>query len=739
MRDRPGRSSTVEFDHWAKFSGLLPDEASISSRRISSLGAATLEAGAGGGRGLLLALPEFGFTNLTGFDFVPRLIDAAQAQGCAGRSISASRDGSLARSTRTAAFAQVVYLQQVLCFIDSGRGARARRGARGVWPWDPAVRPSSRSSPTRPAGVRSVCLRSCRTCEAFVSSHEARAPAAVAALASACLESSTPPACSTARPCNLLLRRSIETCFAEAEGFAVSAAAWGEEGSGARRGSPWHATGLAQTTPNGMIMLVCEEGALGPGRSSRVTRPRWSARYRARSLWLDGLPGAARAAPAAARRRRGATSRSSARASPACGRPTTWRRCSPTCASRWSSARSRASGLRAATAAGCRPASRPTPRVYARAHGEEAVRRGRAGDVPTVSTRSGAWSPTEGIDCGYRKGGQLMVATSRAAARAPARLASRKRRALGLGRRRPRLLEPRRGRARACAWGARWAASFSPHCARVDPARLARGLAEAVERRGVTIYERTPAVAIEPGRVADAARASARRHVVRATEAFTVAAARRAPPLPAAVLADGRDRAAAAGGVGRARLGGGETVADLRHLFFYAQRTTDDRLAIGGRGAPYRLGSPIDEANERNDAVRARLVATIRRHFARPPRRAHHAPLGRAARRAARLVQPVRARPAPPASAGAAATPATACWPPTCRAARWPTWCCGADTELTTLPWVGHEARRWEPEPLRFVASRADRGDHGQRRPRRGPHGRRARRTLLVKPFMQVR
>ena len=36
-----------------------------------------------------------------------------------------------------------------------------------------------------------------------------------------------------------------------------------------------------------------------------------------------------------------------------------------------------------------------------------------------------------------------------------------------------------------------------------------------------------------------------------------------------------------------------ETVADRRHLFFYAQRTADGRIAIGGRGAPYRLGAPM--------------------------------------------------------------------------------------------------------------------------------------------------
>ena len=31
----------------------------------------------------------------------------------------------------------------------------------------------------------------------------------------------------------------------------------------------------------------------------------------------------------------------------------------------------------------------------------------------------------------------------------------------------------------------------------------------------------------------------------------------------------------------------------------------------------------------------------------------------------------------------------------------------GRDTELVTMPWVGHRSRRWEPEPLRFLASTA--------------------------------
>jgi glycine/D-amino acid oxidase-like deaminating enzyme len=31
----------------------------------------------------------------------------------------------------------------------------------------------------------------------------------------------------------------------------------------------------------------------------------------------------------------------------------------------------------------------------------------------------------------------------------------------------------------------------------------------------------------------------------------------------------------------------------------------------------------------------------------------------------------------------------------------------GRDTELTTLPWVDHHSRRWEPEPLRWLGINA--------------------------------
>ena len=61
-------------------------------------------------------------------------------------------------------------------------------------------------------------------------------------------------------------------------------------------------------------------------------------------------------------------------------------------------------------------------------------------------------------------------------------------------------------------------------------------------------------------------------------------------PLPATVL----------GEIGLRR---GETFNDHRHLIIYGQRTADDRIAFGGRGAPYHLGSRIRPEFDREPAV----------------------------------------------------------------------------------------------------------------------------------------
>ena len=373
--------------------------------------------------------------------------------------------------------------------------------------------------------------------------------------------------------------------------------------------------------------------------------------------------------------------------------------------------------------------------LYARLRGDDAVRRGERAMADAVGG-IGRVIADEGIDCGWLHGGSLLVATS---APQVARLHEgvERRRAFGVGEEDLRLLEPSEIYQRVRVRGAR-AASYTPHCGRVDPARLARGLALACERRGVVIYEGTAATSIEPGRVRCASGALRAPAVLRATEAFTVqqpGQRRLFMPLYSLMIATEPLPSSVWEELG---WGGRETISDLRHLFFYAQRTPDDRIAIGGRGAPYRLGSPIDESYERNDGVRARLERTIAEHF--------------------------------PAAAGAAVTHH---WGGPLGVPR--DWCCSVhydhstgfgwaggytghgvvtsnvlgrtladlvlrrDTELVSLPWVGHVSPRWEPEPLRFLASRAivrtlgsaDRVEDRRDRP--------AWRTRLVGPFMQVR
>jgi hypothetical protein len=59
------------------------------------------------------------------------------------------------------------------------------------------------------------------------------------------------------------------------------------------------------------------------------------------------------------------------------------------------------------------------------------------------------------------------------------------------------------------------------------------------------------------------------------------------------------------------------------------------------------------------------------------------------------------------------------------------------DTDLVGLPWVGHEGRRWEPEPLRFLASRAIVDVLGSADRFEDRTGRRAHRTAMVARFAQ--
>ncbi len=117
--DNRGRFATSEFDHWANNVGLNDEERFLVEEYLRPNGA-TLEAGTAGGR-ILLELKKRGFQSLRGFDIVEAMIDTARR-----RDPSGTIDFDCADATRLTyadqSFDQLIYLQQVLCFIEDESG-----------------------------------------------------------------------------------------------------------------------------------------------------------------------------------------------------------------------------------------------------------------------------------------------------------------------------------------------------------------------------------------------------------------------------------------------------------------------------------------------------------------------------------------------------------------------------------------------------------------------------------------
>ncbi len=219
----------------------------------------------------------------------------------------------------------------------------------------------------------------------------------------------------------------------------------------------------------------------------------------------------------------------------------------------------------------------------------------------------------EGIDCHLSRGGTVTVARNAVQAQ---RLRDEldEVRSFGFGDDDYRWLSPEATNDRVAITGS-LGASYTPHCAAVHPLRLVHGLAAAVERLGAVIHEGTAVRSISGGTVVTEHGTVRTDVVVRATEAFTpqLAGMRRAiapiyslmiatEPLPAEVWEQ----------IGLSRR---ETFNDARRMIIYGQRTADDRLAFGGRGAPYHFASAIRPAFDTDDQVHAALAETLRELF----------------------------------------------------------------------------------------------------------------------------
>ncbi len=310
----------------------------------------------------------------------------------------------------------------------------------------------------------------------------------------------------------------------------------------------------------------------------------------------------------------------------------------------------------------------------------------------------------EGIDCDFVKGGTLVVAQSELELeRLRAQLAAD--REFGLGEADRVLLDADALAERVRVRGG-LGALFSPHCARVQPAKLVRGLAEAAERAGATLYERTPALALEPGRVPTPAGEVRARWVVRATEAYTAdlpGLRRLLAPVNSAMIATEPLPAHAWQELG---WGGCETMLDGRRLYTYLQRTADGRIALGGRGVPYLYGS----RTAREEPPPAATIEGLRRRLLDlfgPLADTGVAGAWQGVLGVSRTWRPsVGADPARGlAWAGGYAGDGVAASNLAARTLR--DLLLGVDSELTRLPWVGPPERAWEPEPFRFAGIRA--------------------------------
>jgi len=240
------------------------------------------------------------------------------------------------------------------------------------------------------------------------------------------------------------------------------------------------------------------------------------------------------------------------------------------------------------------------------------------------------------------------------------------------------------------------------HGAAVDPARLARGLVGVVEKLGVPIYERTPVTAIAPHAAETPFGTVKAAVVVRATEAFTAELPgyeRWVVPIYSLMVATEPLSEET-----WERLGwkGHEVFGDLRHLIFYASRTDDGRIAIGGRGAPYHYDSKLSEDFTRKAEVQDHLRELIRTLF---PQigvfRISHQWGGAIAASRDWYSSVGIDRATGNAWAGAYVGDGVSTTNLAGRTLR--DLIRGDETPLTQLPWVNHKSPLWEPEPFRWI------------------------------------
>jgi len=249
-------------------------------------------------------------------------------------------------------------------------------------------------------------------------------------------------------------------------------------------------------------------------------------------------------------------------------------------------------------------------------------------------------------------------------------------------------------------------AVFDPACARIHPAKLVRGLARAAEERGIHIAEGTEVLDYRPGEVVTSRGTLRTRFIVDAMEGYRSQlqqTKRDLLPLYSLMIATEPLPGSVFDEIGLAH---GMTFADYRSLIIYGQRTADNRIAFGGRGAPYHWGSSIKPEYDRVPSVFSALETTLRELFPAVenasithtwggvlgvPRDWHSSVTCDATTGIARAGGYVGDGVGLSHLAGLTVADLIT----------------GRKTSRTELAFVGHRSPKWEPEPLRYLGATA--------------------------------
>jgi glycine/D-amino acid oxidase-like deaminating enzyme len=249
-------------------------------------------------------------------------------------------------------------------------------------------------------------------------------------------------------------------------------------------------------------------------------------------------------------------------------------------------------------------------------------------------------------------------------------------------------------------------ASYSVNGARLHPAKLVRGLAGVVAASGVSIFESTPVSMIRPHEVTTPYGVVSAQYVVRATEGFTSTLPglhRHWLPMNSSMIVTAPIADSTWEEIG---WGGNETLGDSAHTFMYAQRTADNRIAVGGRGVPYRYGSRTDNSGE-TAAVTIKELREIISNFFPMLRNVdiEHAWSGVLGVPRDWCASVSLDRTTGLGAAGGYVGHGVTATNLAGRTMR--DLVLGHDTDLARLPWVDWTSRNWEPEPVRWLGVRS--------------------------------